>query len=180
METAYITLTTDFGTQDGFAGTMKGVILSIHPRAVIVDITHEIEAQDIFGAALTLSRSCRSFPRGTIHVAVVDPGVGGSRRPLLLQTKKHYFVGPDNGLFSFVAEESEVVRAIELTEEKIFQIELGQEKLEGVRYSYNEVSENAPLAIFGSSGLLEICVNRGNARQQLGLVRGDPVRVRLM
>lgn len=96
-----ITLTTDFGTQDWFVGTMKGVILGIAPRAAIVDITHEIPAGDIRAGAFALAAGCRFFPKGTVHVAVVDPGVGGARKAIAVQTAKYAFVGPDNGVLSW-------------------------------------------------------------------------------
>ena len=96
-----ITLTTDFGTQDWFVGTMKGVILSLAPRATIVDLTHEIPAGDIRSGAFELAAGCRFFPKGTIHVAVVDPGVGGARKAIAVQTADYFFVGPDNGVLSF-------------------------------------------------------------------------------
>ena len=96
-----ITLTTDFGTRDWFVGTMKGVILGIAPGAAIVDITHEIPAGDIRAGAFALAASCRFFPKGTVHVAVVDPGVGGARKAIGVQTAKYFFVGPDNGVLSF-------------------------------------------------------------------------------
>lgn len=114
-----ITLTTDFGQIDGYAGVMKGVIWSIAPEAAIADITHEIEPQNIFQAALILSHSAPYFPPGTIHVAVVDPGVGTTRRPLLVQIGAQYFVGPDNGLVGLWLENAEMrrepVRFIHLT-----------------------------------------------------------------
>ena len=93
-----ITLTTDFGTQDWFVGTMKGVILGIAPRAAIVDITHEIPAGDIRAGAFALAAGYRFFPKGTVHVAVVDPGVGGARKAIAVQTANYLFVGPDNGV----------------------------------------------------------------------------------
>jgi S-adenosylmethionine hydrolase len=99
-----ITLLSDFGTADYFVGAVKGVILAANPQARIVDITHDIPAHDIEAAAFTLLAACSSFPAGTIHVAVVDPGVGSSRRPLLIQTRDHFLVGPDNGIFSYVFE----------------------------------------------------------------------------
>jgi len=99
-----ITLTTDFGYQDAFAGIMKGVIAGINPKAHVVDVTHGIPAQDVTAAALTLRHAVDYFPRGTIHVAVVDPGVGSGRKPLLLEAGGNYFIGPDNGIFSLALE----------------------------------------------------------------------------
>lgn len=96
---ALITLTTDFGLQDAYVGSMKGVILSIHPHARIIDITHELPAHRILPAACLLREACPRFPPGTVHVAVVDPGVGGRRAPLLLRIDDRFYVGPDNGLF---------------------------------------------------------------------------------
>ncbi len=96
-----ITLTTDFGTKDWFVGTLKGVILKLNPKARIVDLTHEISPGDIRAGAFALRAACRFFPRGTIHVAVVDPGVGSRRRALAIQTDDYSFVGPDNGVLSF-------------------------------------------------------------------------------
>jgi S-adenosylmethionine hydrolase len=95
-----ITLTTDFGYQDSFVGIMKGAIAGINPQARVIDITHGIPPQDIIAGALTLRHSAKYFPPGTIHVAVVDPGVGGARRPLLIQGEGNYFLGPDNGVLS--------------------------------------------------------------------------------
>ena len=97
-----ITLLTDFGVADYFVGAMKGVILSINPHATIVDITHEIPAQDVAAGAFTLLAAYDAFPKGTIHVAVVDPGVGSSRRPIVVSAADQFFVGPDNGIFTYV------------------------------------------------------------------------------
>jgi len=102
-----ITLLTDFGTADYFVAAVKGVILSSSPDARIVDITHDIPPQDIEAAAFTLLAACSSFPPGTIHVAVVDPGVGSARRAILIQTRDRFFVGPDNGIFSYVCDSQE-------------------------------------------------------------------------
>jgi len=96
-----ITLTTDFGTRDPFVGAMKGVILGIAPGARLVDLTHEIAPHDVLEGALALEAAAGFFPPGTVHLAVVDPGVGGSRRPLAVAAQGQFFVGPDNGLFSF-------------------------------------------------------------------------------
>lgn len=95
-----ITLTTDFGLQDCFVGIMKGVIARINPHVQVIDVTHGIPAQNIMAGALALQHSIAYFPRGTIHVAVVDPGVGSARRPLLIECDGNYFIGPDNGVLS--------------------------------------------------------------------------------
>lgn len=97
-----ITLLTDFGAADYFAGAMKGAILSVNPHAAIVDITHEIPAQDVAAGAFTLLAAYETFPAGTIHVAVVDPGVGSSRRTIVVSAADQFFVGPDNGLFTYI------------------------------------------------------------------------------
>jgi S-adenosylmethionine hydrolase len=101
-----ITLLTDFGSSDYFVAAMKGVILGANPNANLVDITHEIPPQDVQTAAFTLFAAHRSFPAGTIHLAVVDPGVGSKRRALLIEASEQYFVGPDNGIFSYVWEQA--------------------------------------------------------------------------
>jgi S-adenosylmethionine hydrolase len=101
MSGRIITLTTDFGVRDPFVGIMKGVILGICGEARLVDLTHEIDPQDITGAQLALESALDYFPPGTIHLAVVDPGVGSARRALALEAGGHTFVGPDNGLFTF-------------------------------------------------------------------------------
>ena len=97
-----ITLTTDFGQADHFVGTMKGVILRIVPRARIIDITHEIGPYELGEAAFVLAQAWRYFPKGTIHVVVVDPGVGSMRRPILAAAGGHYFVAPDNGVLTMI------------------------------------------------------------------------------
>ncbi len=110
-----IALLTDFGTRDYFVAVMRGVIMSINPRAVVVDITHEIPPQDVNTAALLLEIVHKWFPPGTIFVAVVDPGVGTERAPLLIKTRRYFFVGPDNGLLSPAAEKDGVEAAYHIT-----------------------------------------------------------------
>ena len=95
-----ITLTTDFGTSDNYVGVMKGVILGINPDASIVDISHHVSPQNILEGAFVLGTAAKYFPKGTIHVAVVDPGVGSARNALVLSGPNGHFVGPDNGIFS--------------------------------------------------------------------------------
>lgn len=101
-----ITLTTDFGLDDAFVGVMKGVIAGIDPQARVIDLTHGIPSQDIMAGALSLRHSVTYFPRGTIHVAVIDPGVGSARRPLLIEFSGNYFIGPDNGVLSLAVGDS--------------------------------------------------------------------------
>ena len=103
MRSPIVTLTSDFGLRDPFVGIMKGVILGICPDARLVDLTHEVAAYDVGEAALALESAVGFFPRGTVHLAIVDPGVGSARRPMALHSGEHYFVGPDNGLFTFAA-----------------------------------------------------------------------------
>jgi len=97
-----ITLLTDFGTRDAYVASMKGVILSLNPQAVLVDLSHEVPPQDIRAGAFLLAEAAPCFPRGAIHLAVVDPGVGTSRRALAARCREHYWVGPDNGLFHLI------------------------------------------------------------------------------
>ena len=103
-----ITLTTDFGLTDSYVGVMKGVILGIEPTATVVDLCHGIRPQDVAEAAFVLGTAWNYFPADTIHVAVVDPGVGGPRRGIALRTAAATFVGPDNGIFSYVLAEAGV------------------------------------------------------------------------
>ncbi|HEV8714076.1 MAG TPA: SAM-dependent chlorinase/fluorinase [Candidatus Binatia bacterium] len=115
-----ITLLTDFGTQDAFVGIMKGVILSINPGVALVDLSHAVPPQDIVAGALLLRSAVAFFPPGTIHVAVVDPGVGSARRALLIETHNAFFLGPDNGLLSLAAPADRVVRIVHLTNAEYF------------------------------------------------------------
>ncbi len=110
-----ITLITDFGIYDPYVGIMKGVILSINPKAKIIDITHSIPPQDIICAGLTIKNSFSFFPEKTIHLAVVDPGVGSKRLPILIKTEKYFFIGPDNGLFSSIISNEKTENIIEIT-----------------------------------------------------------------
>jgi S-adenosylmethionine hydrolase len=96
-----ITLTTDFGTRDWFVGTLKGVIAGIAPKAKVIDLTHDLPPGDIRGGAFALATSYRFFPEGTVHLAVIDPGVGSRRKAIAVQAAKGVFVGPDNGVLSW-------------------------------------------------------------------------------
>ena len=115
-----ITLTTDFGAADPFVGIMKGVIAGRAPHALVIDLTHGLPPHDVIAGALVLRHSVPYFPRGTTHLAVVDPGVGSERRALCVETAGALLVGPDNGLLSLAAPPGEIRRIIHLTEERFF------------------------------------------------------------
>jgi S-adenosylmethionine hydrolase len=256
-----ITLTTDFGDKDPYAAIMKGVILSINPHGIIVDLTHKIPPQDILQAAFIVRNSYRYFPKNAIHIAIVDPGVGSERLPLLITTKWGFYVGPDNGIFSIVLREnpsekiikienkdymlkeisntfhgrdifapasaylslgedpkkfgSEIKEIVKLawTDPKINQCEIIakiihvdtfgniitniSQKLfketvgkggfnlvikegliiEKISNSYKGRKAGEPLAIFGSSGFLEISLQNDNASSEFGIIRGDEVNI---
>ncbi len=115
-----ITLTTDFGTNDHFVGAMKGVILDIVPEAQIVDISHAVQAFDVLDGALTISQAYSYFPNRTVHVVVVDPGVGTARRPIVASSDKYHFVAPDNGVLSLVYAREERMHVRHITSEHYF------------------------------------------------------------
>ena len=243
-----ITLITDFGTADGYVGEMKGVLLSRAADATIVDITHDIPAQDVGSARLTVARVWRRFPPGTVHLVVVDPGVGSSRTPLAVESDGRFLVGPDNGILSpalLIAGSRAVALAVsgkaaptfhgrdvfapaaaalatgtqlrELGSDALNPIiqrtpepaRLGPGALVGevialdrfgnaitnlaglhggavevngvqlpVRRAYADVQSGSPLALVGSTGLIEIAVRDGSAREQLGIERGTRVVLR--
>jgi S-adenosylmethionine hydrolase len=108
-----ITLLTDFGTKDPYAGIMKGVIFSINPDVRIVDITHEVDPQDVREGAFLVEEYYRYFEKGTIHVAVVDPTVGSDRKPIVFSKDGYYFIGPDNGLFTLLYDDAVRIYSIE-------------------------------------------------------------------
>ena len=110
-----ISLMTDFGVQDGFVGTMKGVILGINPDVSIVDLTHDITPQDVDEAAFLLRNAYPYFPSGTIHVVVVDPGVGTERPAIIVETSNALFVGPDNGVFAYIYRMESRIRVTHIT-----------------------------------------------------------------
>jgi S-adenosylmethionine hydrolase len=252
-----VTLTTDFGTRDWFVGTMKGVVLGINPRASAVDLTHEVPQGDIHAGAFALMAGCRYFPKGTVHVAVVDPGVGGPRHAIAVQTADYFFVGPDNGVLSWALAHQRIKTVRRIDEPKYFLKtisrtfhgrdvfapvaahlsrglpiqRLGSKVKDWVHLSwpqpirsrgivrgeivyidhfgnaitniesapdlsggaiacevtgrrkmrcalaefYGAVPANRPVAVFGSSGFLEIAVNGGSAARKYGITPGDDV-----
>ena len=144
-----ITLTTDFGDADGFVGVLKGVIAGICPGAGIIDLAHSIPAGDIVGAAYVLRNSYLYFPPGTIHFAVVDPGVGGVRRAVVMQAVEQFFVAPDNGLLAWV------VREVEAAGEEICAWSLEDERfhLSPVSSTFHGRDIFAPAAAFLAQGV---------------------------
>jgi hypothetical protein len=118
--TAIITLTTDFGLNDHFVGAMKGVILEIAPEAQIIDISHAVQPFDILDGALTISQAYSYFPSGTVHMVIVDPGVGTARRPVVMTGDRHLFVAPDNGVLSLIYARQERISVRHVTTEHYF------------------------------------------------------------
>jgi S-adenosyl-L-methionine hydrolase (adenosine-forming) len=141
-----VTLLTDFGTADYFVAAMKGVILGRAPGAAIVDVTHEVPPQQVEDAAFTLLAAYRAFPAGTVHVAVVDPGVGSARRAVVVDAGGHRFVGPDNGLFGWVIEREGGAR--------VFHVTRGEHFRRPVSATFHGRDVFAPVAAALASGVL--------------------------
>jgi hypothetical protein len=140
-----ITLTTDFGLNDHFIGTMKGVILDILPEAEIVDICHSVQAFDVLDGALTISQAYSYFPAATVHLVVVDPGVGTARRPIIATSEKHHFVAPDNGVLSLIYAREERMRAIHVTSQHYF--------LQPISNTFHGRDIFAPIAAYLAKGV---------------------------
>ncbi len=161
-----ITLLTDFGIRDGYPGVMKGVIWKIAPEVQIADISHTIRPQDIHHGALALQRTAHFFPAGTIHVAVVDPGVGTTRRPIGLRLGEQYFIGPDNGLFTLVIERAEAnheyVRAVHLDKSQYW--------LPEISHVFHGRDIFAPCAAHLATGV---------PLDKLGSIIHDPIRLQI-
>ncbi len=140
-----ITLLTDFGADDAYVGVMKGVIAGINPDANVVDLTHAIRAQNITHAAFVLAASFAYFPKGTIHVAVVDPGVGSARKIVCLKTARYFFLAPDNGLLTLVAQREKPTLIVEVAKQQYF--------LPKVSHTFHGRDVFAPVAAHLSLGL---------------------------
>jgi S-adenosyl-L-methionine hydrolase (adenosine-forming) len=153
-----ITLTTDFGLRDPFAGVMKGVILGICPEATLVDLTHDVRRHDVLDAQMVLEAAHDFFPPGTVHLAVVDPGVGSRRRAIAVHADGRYYVGPDNGLFTFALE----------TDWRAVSIESARHRLHAVSSTFHGRDVFAPAAAhLASGGVLDA----------LGPAIADPVQI---
>lgn len=145
MKAPIIALLTDFGFADEYVGVMKGVILKINPKANIVDICHDIPAQDIVKAAYILGASYKFFPKGTIFVAVVDPGVGSTRRIICAKVAEYYFLVPDNGVLSYVLENQKLQSAYEVTNRRFW--------LDKISDTFHGRDIFAPVAAYLSKGV---------------------------
>ena len=140
-----VTLTTDFGLNDHFVGNIRGVILGIAPEAEIVDICHSVQAFDVLDGAITIAQAYSYFPSGTVHMVIVDPGVGTARRPILLSTERHTFVAPDNGVLSMIYAREERVRVNHITSEHYF--------LQPVSNTFHARDIFAPVAAYLAKGV---------------------------
>lgn len=254
-----ITLTTDFGVQDHYVGVLKAMLISIAPEARLIDISHQIPPQDIMAGAWVVRNTAMLYPPDSVHLVVVDPGVGTARKPVALRINDQFFVGPDNGIFSLIAD-SHSYQAVELTnteywlpsqsrtfhDRDIFapvaahlsrgvplndlgkpseqletyrwavpisdkdgiqgwivhidhfgnlisnipgkmireaaavadlKIYVGNTILEKIVDTFGDVEEGEPAAYIGSSGVLEVAINKGSARQMLGVEKGAQISI---
>ena len=140
-----VTLTTDFGISDHFVGTIKGVILEINPDAEIIDISHSVQAFDVLDGALAIAQAYSYFPASTVHLVVVDPGVGTARRPIILSTERHHFVAPDNGVLSLIYGREERVHVRHVTAQHYF--------LQPISNTFHGRDIFAPVASYLSKGV---------------------------
>lgn len=140
-----ITLTTDFGLNDHFVGTIKGVILDTVPEIEIVDICHSVQAFDVLDGALTIAQAYSYFPNGTVHLVVVDPGVGTARRPILVTSERHHFVAPDNGVLSLIYGREERLHVRHVTAEHYY--------LQPVSSTFHARDIFAPVAAYVAKGV---------------------------
>jgi S-adenosylmethionine hydrolase len=140
-----VTLTTDFGLNDHFVGNIRGVILGIVPDAQIVDICHAVQAFDVLDGAITIAQAYSYFPNGTVHMVIVDPGVGTARRPILLSTERHTFVAPDNGVLSLICAREERIHVRHITAEHYF--------LQPVSNTFHARDIFAPVAAYLAKGV---------------------------
>ena len=157
-----VTLLTDFGLRDHFVAAMKGVMLNINPDLRFTDISHLVPPQDIFSGAFTLHQACFCFPPGTIHLAVVDPGVGTVRKAMAVSAGGHFFVAPDNGILTYVLEFQDDFSAYAITSERYF--------LKPLSATFHGRDVFAPVAAW---------LSRGIPLEQLGPALKNPVRLKI-
>ena len=151
-----ITITTDFGVRDHFVGAMKGVILTINPEANLLDVSHDVASFSVVDGAFTIAQAYRYFPADTVHLVIIDPGVGGERRPLLVEAGRHFFVGPDNGVFSFIYEREERVTVRHITASHYF--------LQPVSRTFHGRDIFSPIAAWLTKGIEPVQVRRPDQR----------------
>lgn len=161
-----VTFTTDFGARDWFAGALEGVVSTISPVTKVVTITHEIPAQDIRAGAFALAAAYNYFPKATIHVAIVDPGVGGARKPIAARTTNYIFIGPDNGLLSWALRRESVLEIRELKNPRLF--------LSNVSQTFHGRDVFAPVAAHLARGVSFAAVGP-RLRKMLKLPWPDPI-----
>ena len=180
---SFLTLLTDFGIEDGYVGSMKGVIWQIAPETQIADLTHHIPPQDIFTGSYLLARAGSYFPQGTVHVAVVDPGVGTPRRPMAARLGKYLFVGPDNGLVTFMAQlainNGDTCQYIHLTNktfwlDQISRIFHGRDIFAPVGA---HLSQGVPLEALGEPILDPILLDVPQAQQHAQSINGHVIQI---
>jgi len=145
MSESIISLTTDFGLEDAFVGIMKGIILRINPEVRIVDLCHEIPAGQILEASFVAGSAYKYFPERTIHVVVVDPGVGSERRPIMVKTDRYFFIAPDNGALSSIYQDYPGAQVFHLTQRQYFRSEISR--------TFHGRDIFAPVAAWLSTGL---------------------------
>ena len=173
-----LTLTTDFGTSDTYVGQMKGVVLSLAPDVTLVDLSHDVPAHDVYAGAFVLRTGCPVFPEGTIHIAVVDPGVGTPRRGIVVRTERYYFLAPDNGLLTRVLEddpprEAYALEAIHLRRSSVSATFEGRDVFAPAAAW---IARGIPISNFGPSAgdLVRLPIHRP------AIAAGVPVRVRVL
>ncbi len=157
-----VTFLTDFGLRDHFVAAMKGVMLSINPDLRLVDISNLVPPQDIFTGAFTLGKAWEYFPAGTIHLAIVDPGVGAARKGLVVSANAHYFVAPDNGILTYIFEAYPSFEAFEITADHYYR--------KPVSSTFHGRDIFAPIAAW---------ISRGIPLAQIGVELRDPYRLQL-
>lgn len=167
-----VTLMTDFGTVDGYVAAMKGALLTVNPRAVLVDVTHHVSTQDVTEAAFQLATVWSTFPRGTIHMTVVDPGVGSERRAIAVEAGGHYFITPDNGLLTLLMANVPPDRAVVLDRPELFRADVSS--------TFHGRDIFAPVAGLLAAGQIDI-VDLGTEINTSSIVRlpWEPVEDRL-
>ena len=170
MKRAPIVLTTDFGHEDEYVGVLKGVILAINPDAVIVDLTHSIPPQDVRRAAVLLHKNQRYFPPGSIHLCIVDPGVGTERKILIVNTSEQIFIGPDNGIFSLILATAQHAEVYQLTNPDWCLEEIGTtfHGRDLMAPAAAHISKGEPVSKAGPPLAPETCISLGSISPVLG------------